>query len=356
MPGDEDSFFDCCGNRLINMIFGGKNTVITIRRAIFEDIPGIMRFMDENWKPGNILAKDRGFFEWQFADRGKLNMFIGVDDTSGKIYGIIGAVVYNKSATPDVSGCTWQVIKSGNPMLGLDLHDFMLRQLNVRYCYGLGLSDKTVRINELSGVKVIAMDHYYRLADRHSYKIASVKRKRIPEVEESGYHLERIRFVEEMKQIIPEEELEKRLLSKDYSYIDKRYFKHPVFHYDIWKVAAPDNNSNSVLITRDEMAEGGKVCEIIDHYGDMEDLGRITAALDNLMKEREYEFVDVYSYGIPVEIYEKGGFCRCDEDSENIIPNYFHPFVKKNISLRVLDAQLKGLILFRGDGDQDRPC
>lgn len=330
--------------------------MITIRRAEYEDIPNIMRFMDEHWKPGNILAKNREFFEWQFLEDNKLNMFIGVDDDIGKIYGMMGAVVYNKSEHPDVSGCTWQVIKSRNPMLGLDLNEFMMQQLSVRYCYGLGLSDKTIRINELIGAKVVAMDHYYRLADRANYKIATVKKKVIPKVEDSRYNLELILSVGQMKQIISEEELAKRLLSKDYSYIEKRYFQHPIFHYDIWKIVDCENNAHSVLITRDETMEDSKVCKIIDHYGKMEDLGEIAAALDRLMKERNYEFVDVYSYGIPVEIYENGGFCCCDENCENIIPNYFHPFVRKNISLRLVDAPLEGLRMFRGDGDQDRPC
>lgn len=330
--------------------------MITIRRAEYEDIPIIMRFMDEHWKPGNILAKNRDFFEWQFVDDDKLNMFIGVDDEIGKIYGMVGAVVYNKSEYPDASGCTWQVIKSNNPMLGIDLNNFMLNELKVRHCYGLGLSDKSVRVNELLGAKVVVMDHYYRLADRECYKIATVKKKMIPKVNDSGYNIKLITSVDEMKKIIPEEELAKQLLSKDYSYINKRYFQHPVFHYDIWKIVDSENHSHSVLITRDETWEDSKVCEIIDHYGRMEDLGKIAVALDRLMEERGYEFVDVYSYGIPVEIYEKGGFCRGGENCENIIPNYFHPFVKKNIPLRLVDAPLEGLRMFRGDGDQDRPC
>ena len=330
--------------------------MITIRRAVFEDIPGIMRFMDEHWKPGNILAKDRDFFEWQFVDEDKVNMFIGVDEDSKKIYGMVGAVIYNKSNHPDVSGCTWQVIKSGDPILGLELNDYMLRKLNARYCFGLGFSDKTVRIHTLRGKKVVAMDHYYRLADIDNYKVATVKTKIIPKITGAGCHLESIHAVEEMKRIIPETKLTERILCKDYSYIEKRYFQHPVFHYDIWKVVSPDNESHSVLVTRDEMAEGGKVCEIIDHYGRMEDLGEIAEALDRLMEERGYEFVDVYSYGVPVEIYEEGGFCRCDENCENIIPNYFHPFVRENISIRLIDARWDGLRMFRGDGDQDRPC
>lgn len=330
--------------------------MITIRRAEHKDIPGIMQFMDEHWKPGNVLAKNKDFFEWQFVDKDKINMFIGIDDNTGRIYGILGVIVYNKSPNPDVSGCTWQVIKSNNPMLGPMLLGHMYVQLNVRYSYAAGLTDNAVRLNELAGYVITEMDHYYRLAERTEYKIATVKQKVIPCAKNTGYSLEPLHSAEEMKRIIPQQQLSKQLLSKDYSYIEKRYFNHPIYHYDIWKIVDSNGDSRSVLMTREEVMEEYKMCKIVDHYGRMEDLGKIAAALDILMKERDYEYVDVYSFGIPVEIYEQGGFVRCDTACENIIPNYFHPFVRKNISLRLVDSGVKGVRLFRGDGDQDRPC
>lgn len=330
--------------------------MITVRRAVYEDIPDIMRFMDEHWKPGNILAVNREFFEWQFLDGDKLNLFIGVDEERGKIYGMIGAVVYSHSAAPDISTCTWQVIKSSNPMLGIELSEYMLEQLNMRYNIGAGLSKKAVKLHKLLGHVIIEMDHYYRLADREDYKIAKVIDKSIPDVEETGYSLEPIYSVEEMKQVISEEALASHIMSKDYAYIRKRYFEHPVYQYDVWKIVDAGGDSCSVLITRDEVMQDRRACKIIDHYGKTEDLGKIALALDRLMKEKEYEFVDVYSFGIPVDIYEQGGFLRCDGTSENIIPNYFHPFVQENITLKMVDPILEGSRLFRGDGDQDRPC
>lgn len=330
--------------------------MITIRRAEYNDIPGIMQFMDEHWKPGNVLAKNRDFFEWQFVDGDKLNMFLGVDEESGKIYGMLGAIVYNKSSNPDVSGCTWQVIKSNNPMLGPKLLEYMYLQLNVRYSYAAGLTDKAVRLNELAGNVITEMDHYYRLADKSDYNIAKVVDKKIPVAEETGYSLKRISYVEEMKEVISEETLAEQLMSKSYDYIEKRYFNHPIYRYDIWKIVDSDGDSHSVLITREEGMKEYKMCKIVDHYGQMEDLGEIAMALDYLMDEEGYEYVDVYSFGIPVGIYEQGGFVRCDATSENIIPNYFHPFVQKNIPLRLVDSMIEGVRLFRGDGDQDRPC
>ncbi len=330
--------------------------MVTIRRAVYEDIPDIMRFMDEHWKPGNILAKNREFFEWQFVDGDKLNMFLGIDEEDGGIYGMIGVIVYNKSSNPDVSGCTWQVIKNSNPILGLELLEYMYEQLNVRYSYAAGLSKKAVRINEVLGNVIVELDHYYRLADRRDYKIARVTDKIIPAAEETGYSLEQIYSIEEMKEIIPEDILTAGILSKDYNYIEKRYFKHPIYQYDIWKIVDKEKNSHSVLVTREEELQDRKMCKVIDHYGEMNDLGKIAAAVDRLMEEKEYEFIDVYSFGIPVEIYEQGGFVRCHKNSENIIPNYFHPFVQENIPLKMVDSMIEGVRLFRGDGDQDRPC
>lgn len=330
--------------------------MIAVRRAEYNDIPSIMQFMDEHWKPGNVLAKNRDFFEWQFVDGDKLNMFLGIDDEAGKIYGILGAIVYSKSSHPDVSGCTWQVIKSSIPMLGPMLLEYMYKHLHVRYSYAAGLTDNAVRLNVLAGNEITEMDHYYRLADRIEYKIAKVERKVIPCAVNTGYFLELLHSAEEMKQVIPQEELSKQLLSKDYSYIEKRYFNHPIYHYDIWKIVDSNGDSHSVLITREEVMKEYKMCKIVDHYGRMEDLGKIAMALDGLMKEKGYEYIDVYSFGIPVEIYEQGGFVRCDTASENIIPNYFHPYVQKNIPLRLVDSKVEGIRLFRGDGDQDRPC
>ncbi len=330
--------------------------MLKIRRAVCDDIPNIMKFMDEHWKPGNILAKDRDFFEWQFVEDGKVNMFIGIDEEEGKIYGIMGVIVYNSSKTPDVSVCTWQTIKSPDPMLGIHFFDAMWETFGYRYACSAGLTEKAVKINTLLGGVPTAMDHYYRLADRQRYHIAVVKNKYIPKAADTGYQLERVSSFEEWQEIIGLEQLKNQVMSKDYRYIKKRYFEHPVYHYDIWKIENSKQKPQDILITREEMVGKHKICKIIDFYGCLEILGKIACALDKLMIEKEYEYVDVYSYGVPVTIYEKGGFVRCEKEDENIIPNYFHPFVQENIVLKMMEPPSKKMILFRGDGDQDRPC
>ena len=328
--------------------------MITMKRASLEDIPSIMRFIDEQWKENHILARDRDFFEWQFVDGNQVNVFLAVDD-SGKIYGMLGAILYSHSAHPDISGSIWKTIKSENPMLGIELGDFVYAQLGARYACSPGMNKRACKIYQLQGMDVVSMEHYYRLNNKNRYVIARITQKTIPAAKDTQFRLELIHSVEDMKQIIPEQTLLDGIMSKDYAYIEKRYFQHPIYRYDIWKIIDSAGESHAVLITREEQVQDSKCCKIVDFYGRETDMGQITAALDSMMKERDYEFIDIYSYGVPAKLYEKAGFVRCEENSENIIPNYFHPFEQKNISLNLIDPHAEGLKIFRGDGDQDRP-
>ena len=330
--------------------------MIEIRRAVYEDIPAIMSFIDEHWKKGHILARDRAFFEWQFMDGNNVNVFLGIDDEKHKIYGIQGVIRYNSSDNPDATGCIWKVIKNDNPRLGLDIADYAYAALHIRFSCGAGQSNKALKLGRLMGGIPIAMDHYYRLGDCQDYKIAVIKNKTLPNVEDSGFRLAPVHSVEEMKQVISAEALANHIMSKDYGYIRHRYFEHPIYQYYVWKIVDTVGKAHSILITREETQFNKKICKIVDYYGDISYFSYITAALDRMIKEKEYEFVDVYSYGVDTAVYEQAGFLRCDENCENIIPNYYHPFEQKNVAIRMIDPMIEGMRLFLGDGDQDRPC
>ena len=284
--------------------------MITVRRAVYDDIPGIMQFIDKHWKKGHILARDRSFFDWQYVDEKGVNVYIGIDDKEKIIYGMIGFIKYNQGNNPDISGGLWKTIKSPNPLLGMDISDFMMRDLNVRFSCSAGMSSKAKKVYQLQGMIPVSMNHYYRLGAHDEYKIAKVQDLTIPEVQDWGYRLNKINDLEEMKLLISDNTLFKNMLSKDYEYLRKRYFEHPIYKYEIWGITHPREKADSVLITREEQLNNKKCCKIIDFYGDVEKLGKIAFALDLLIAERGYEFVDVYSYGIPAEVYEKGGFCE----------------------------------------------
>ena len=76
------------------------------------------------------------------------------------------------------------------------------------------------------------------------------------------------------------------------------------------------------------------------------------------MQEEQLEYVDLYSYGISIEAMKKAGFTERIENDNNVIPNYFNPFEKRNVEIYVaVDYEYADRVhIFRGDSDQDRPC
>ena len=62
-------------------------------------------------------------------------------------------------------------------------------------------------------------------------------------------------------------------------------------------------------------------------------------------------------YGIKNSYFFDAGFKLLNYNQNDIVPNYFEPFVKKNINLLFAykTPQNKKIRIFKGDGDQDRP-
>ena len=69
----------------------------------------------------------------------------------------------------------------------------------------------------------------------------------------------------------------------------------------------------------------------------------------------DYEYVDFYCHGIPIETMKKLGFKLKDEYDSNIIPNYFEPFIQENIPIYFFTTSNENSYIFKADGDQDRP-
>ncbi len=330
--------------------------MVTIRRAKMDDIPLIMDFLDKHWKSGCILGTDREFFEWQFLDGDKLNFFIGIDDEEKKIYGTLGVVVYSDEKQPDASGCVWKALHSDIPMLGMKIGDYAYGEINSRYVIGPHITKRAQKIEVLNGGRVVPLEHFYRInPEIEEYKIAEINDKSVVPTDDSGYRLVKLENPEEMQEVIPEKRLLEHVPAKNYRYIKKRYFDHPVYKYEFLKIVKPDGSSDAVLVTRKAYHDEAACLKIVDFFGEASELSMITASLDEKLRIEKLEFVDVYSYGVEPEIYEKAGFKPVTKDCKDIVPNYFHPFTRQNVDLITAYRDIPGLRFFRGDGDQDRP-
>jgi len=328
-----------------------------VRQAEEKDVPQIIQFIKENWNENHIFVKSMDFFRYMLCDKRGVNVIIAVD-SGNKIYGMEGCTFYNSSDMPDSSGMMWRCLKTEDVMLGIKIDKYMQTYQNQKYHFGVGSNpDTTLKITKkFYKHHVGKMDHFYRLnAHVNEFHIANVVHKDILQCVDKNVMLQKIDSVEELKEILPDFILRQYTPYKDIDYIIRRYLEHPVYQYDLYLVKTECKESHSVLITRMVEANNNSAIKIIDFIGNNQDLEGVGVALDKLMNQANAEWVDIYSLGLTDNELNSAGFIRLEEDDENIIPNYFEPFVKQNVDIYYTTPKLDGVKLFRGDADQDRP-
>lgn len=329
--------------------------MLCVRKAEISEIPAVMQFIAEHWKKDHILAVDRDFFEWMYVQGEELNFNLAVDDETGKIFGINGFILYNHEANPDMSGSMWKVLSNQSPALGLSLGEYSWERWQPRDVFSLGLNERAAKIEHLYGSETACLECWYRLGKNDGFKLAKIET--IPETDfndETG-KFECIFSMDEFKQAVSDVQLKKNTPYKNYSYIEHRYFNHPVYEYQFYRVMNREETCSGVFVCREAEHDGVQVCKIIDFYGEDAAVSYSGGLWDWLLQEKAYEFIDFYCYGIAHQYLNKAGFSLLSQEDGNIIPNYFEPFERENVKIRIVVAHWPSFHLYRGDGDQDRP-
>lgn len=333
-----------------------------IRLGRADDIENIMKFIDENWKKGHILARDRKLFEYEFSDGEQVNMVLAIERDTNELQGILGFLYCSK--TPDVRkrdiwGSLWKVKNEKNniPFLGVELAKRVYKLTGCRMHIGSGANpNTTIPLRKLFFGDIAGkMKQYYCLNPNISeYEIAKINKFN------SNKFIQKSRLTEivplltfmEFKKFYNIEQLD-AYPYKDNWYIQKRYFKHPYYGYKLWGLKTKSKNE-AVVIGRIVEVLGKKILRIVDYIGNHQIFEETGQFWRQLMQENNYEYIDFLEYGINDEILINAGFVLRQEDDVNIIPNYFEPFLQENVDIWV-HYKLEGTTFFKGDCDQDRP-
>lgn len=70
--------------------------------------------------------------------------------------------------------------------------------------------------------------------------------------------------MDEFKQAVSDVQLKKNTPYKNYSYIEHRYFNHPVYEYQFYRVMNREETCSGVFVCREAEHDGVQVCKIID--------------------------------------------------------------------------------------------
>ena len=329
-----------------------------IRFAKKSDTENIMRFIDQYWRKNHILARDKELFEWQYGgDSDRLNIVIGLDDKEN-IQGMLGFVPYAENENKDIALALWKANPSTG-FLGLKLIRYLMDEEPHReiVCPGINLKT-TSKIYEHIGMHVGTMTQWYRLAKCDSYIIAKIVDNKIPSynVKEKNIVFERIYDVKSLEDCInysSNNDFYDGVPFKSIYYITKRYFEHPRYKYISYGVRNVSDHSSTVLFLRIQECSGSRVLRLIDCIGATDNIKYITEELDRLLDMTNCEYIDCYEVGIKDSVMEEAGWKKVEEDG-NIVPDYFSPFEQRKVDIHY-SSTFSGVVLFKGDGDQDRP-
>lgn len=322
-----------------------------IRRAEYEDIPGIMEFIDRYWKKNHILSRERTLFEFQHQ-WGDETAYIISESEDRQINGVLGYIPYDRKDR-DVMLAIWKTIKTDDTMLGIKMLELLRNTPGNRSVSAPGINPDTRSIYHFLGIKTGMMKQWYRLRKLEEYHIALVKEHTIPEYKKAGCTVEEYKEFEKLADSFRIEDCLCRAGHpyKSMQYLKRRYYEHPVFRY--LKYGLRKDDKKLLVILRVQKCNGSAALRLVDGIGDEGLLRYFTPMLDRLMEIYQCEYADLYECGVEDEILKDGGWTRTKETG-NIIPEYFSPFEQQNVDIYYMSS-IPGAVLFKADGDTDRP-
>ncbi len=322
-----------------------------IRFANNDDIPNIMTFIDEYWRRKHIISRDRKMFEFQYKWEDEISFVLSEKD--GVITGLLGYIPYCKDDR-DITLAIWKTNKTDETMQGVNILSFLRKYGSVRTVSAPGINPKTVPVYKFLGLETGKMKQWYRLRNMQEYKIAKVTNNLIPKYSiVNKVIIDKIDSfsIAKTKFGIKECLLRDRQLNKSMDFVKRRYYNHPTFSYIKYGLSMDEKKLFVVL--RLQKYNGSALLRVIDCIGDHDIFKYFTPEIDKLLVEYDCEYADCYETGVADNVFIQGGW-ETVAGSGNIIPDYFAPFEERNIDIYYM-SEIENVILFKGDGDMDRP-
>lgn len=326
---------------------------IEFRLALPGEEAQVVDFVNRNFDWKLPLVNRPEYFDFYYHNTESLQFAIA--EENGEWLAVAGYILANRAQSPDLWVSVWVAVPGHNGV-GLELMDALPRLTGARVVACNNIRPKTMAFYRFLGWHADRVPHYYRLAQQDTYRLARVQD---PTILPAGgdLTLDTVSSVTRLQGLgLPPTS---HTPKKDLWYLARRYYGFPHLAYQVYSVCE-QGKLLAYLVTRTvdtapDSADNVRALRIVDFIGKDEVLPRIGGAIDGLIQAAGAEYAECYCWGIPAEIFAQAGFCERKEDSCNIIPNYLTPPLYENTEYYFFTNQPEGFVLFKADGDQDRP-
>lgn len=328
-----------------------------ISHCTIDEADDVVDFIKRHWKDDHIFVQSRELLNWQHADGHRLNFIIARHKETRRILGVLGFIPtsqYDASLkeTFDTWGAIWKVTNDAPSGLGLALMQYFHEKLKPMSHGAISNTDIALGLYKLTNQQTGDLRHYFILSaavgDYRIAKPANRSKTMAPVVAA-------VSVLQEMV-LSPDIALSHRHRPrKSLTYLINRYQHHPVYHYRFFG-AYTDGTLIAILVVRKQFKGTASCLRIVDMYGDIAGIGGLYHQLQELLTREESEYVDCLNHGIDEAQFRAMGFEKLDREDGTIIPNYFEPFERRNVTINfAIKSPYRDYVIFRGDGDQDRP-
>lgn len=327
-----------------------------ISRARIDELDDLVRFIGRHWREDHIFVKSTELLRWQHADGDTLNFILARHVATREVAGVFGFIPisqYDKTLEEcrDTWGAIWKVVEDVPPGLGMQIMQFFHDVVRPRSHGSVANTDLAMRIYKLTGQQTGTLQQYYmlsRAADRYRIAQASVSHEPIGRRPDSSVMRE-CTLSPDVRLSHPHHP------RKSITYLINRYQKHPIYIYRFLSVTNGDALT-AILVFRKQMHGAAACLRLVDMYGDIAGVGGLYHQFQALLEREGAEYVDCFNYGLGMERFSAMGFELLNPDGDTIVPNYFEPFERRNVRINfALKSPYPAYLIFKGDGDQDRP-
>ena len=328
-----------------------------IRIAKTEDRKHIMGFIKSYWSDSHVLAHDQILFDFQHLENDRLSFAIALD-FKDKIVGVLGYISYDHlKANQDIVMALWKVIPNlSDPFMGIKLIHFIQESVKPKFIHCVGITKNTIGIYKYLGFNTGKLHHYAAFNKNcKKFKIA-VPPTNLKSINESKPYIFTVTssLTKSLNKLYISSFYKKKVPYKSRDFFVKRYENHPYFQYRFHEVAS-ENFFKGFIVSRVIKHNGSHALRIIEVVAEDDLIGEIIDEFATTISSSTFEYVDVYASSINNKTFAIKNFEDISSSNDIIVPDHFEPYEKKNIDIHFMTSNKQGTILFKGDGDQDRP-
>ena len=323
------------------------------------DVGVVTKFIDEHWKPGHILARDRELFEYMYLEKdGRLNFALAFEPLSNELIAILGYLPTNVSHSR-ISLSMWKARPDAHLRkykAGLAVLRFLIDELKPKSIFSTGISADTRDVYKFLGYSCDVMNHHVIVNNQiDEFKI-------IKNPPSSSFYSQTYGSAASSLAVIKSDEELRNAVSrlgfletlKDIDYLCHRYLNHPRFKYEVREVML-NAKTVGILFFRRLFANDRSCIRIIDVVGAEICLKSAIQPLIQEMLTNGDEYIDLLSWGLDGGQLNEAGFANCGEFTDCVVPEYFSPFSQTTVERWLFTNLPDTEIIYKGDGDQDRP-